>query len=87
VTDIMSGKAFKVIKHPTYGPDWAPTDFFLSLKVKSALAGEMLTNSEPKMALSGVTEKLTGADNVTAFMKWIERFKKCSDVSGNFAEK
>ena len=62
-------------------------DFFLVSKVKSALAGDALTAGELKSALDGVTGTLTAADYAGAFQKWIERFRKCKDISGNFVEK
>ena len=65
----------------------APVDFFLVSKVKSALAGDALTAGELKSAWDGVTGMLIIADYAGAFQKWIERFRKCKDISGNFVEK
>ena len=83
----MDQKGFKVIEHPPYSPDLAPADFFLFPKVKSALAGDTLTAGELKSAWDGVTGTLITADYAGAFQKWIERFRKCKDITGNFVEK
>ena len=83
----MDQKGFKLIEHPPYSPDLAPADFFLFPKVKSALAGDTLTAGELKSALEGVIGTLTAADYASAFQKWIEPFRKCKDIVGNFVEK
>ena len=63
----------------------APADFFLFSKVKAAFAG--LAAGELKSTWDGVTVTLIAADYTGAFQKWIERFRKCKDITGNFVEK
>ena len=51
----MDQKGFKMTEHPPYSSNLALADFFLSPKVKLALAGDTLTASELKSILVGVS--------------------------------
>ena len=44
--EYMDQKGFKMTEHPPYSANLALADFFLSPKVKLALAGDTLTASE-----------------------------------------
>ena len=55
VKEYMDQKGFKMIQHPPYSSNLTLADFFLSPKVKLALAGDTLTASELKSILGGVS--------------------------------
>ncbi len=87
VKDWMAARQLKVIEHPPYSPDLAPSDFFLLPKVKRELAGLTLTKETFKKEWEGAAKTLKAADVATAFRRWMERCEKCIDIAGSYVEK
>jgi hypothetical protein len=62
ITDWLVARRVNMIKHPLYSPDLAPADFFLFPKVKTELAGLMLTRESFKKDWEGAVRTLSAAD-------------------------
>ena len=76
-----------MIQHPPYSPDLAPADFFLFPKVKEQLAGITLTQQSFRSTWDRVLKTISGAELVTAFLRWHERNKKYVQISGTYVKK
>jgi len=84
----MTNLKFKVVPHPPYSPDLAPSDFWFFPKLKEILKGQHFS-SEAKV--EAPVCKWISSHSETFFMdgmnKWIEQLKKCVAVNGDYVEK
>ena len=65
------------VRHPTYSPDLAPSDFCLFPKLKEKLKGcRYETIEEMKEGVTKVIDTLTQEDFHVAFQKLLERHNK-----------
>ncbi len=87
ITDWLAARRVKMIEHPPYLPDLAPTNFFLFLKVKKELAGLTLTRESFKKDWEGAVRTLSAADFAEVFRQWFRRCKKCVNIGGGYVEK
>ena len=67
----------KTVPHPSYNPDLAPCDFWISPKLRG-YRYEII--EEMKEALTKVIDTLTEEDFHGAFQKLLERYNKCIAV-------
>ena len=79
---------FKILPHPTYSPDMAPSDFYLFPKMKSHLRGTQYGSNEG--VIEGVNEYL--GDHEKAFYfeeirKLEQRWATCIAFKGDYIEK
>ena len=79
---------FKVVNHPPYSPDLAPSDYFLFPNKRKDLAGKHYRTDDE--VLSAVKDFLGGQNEsfhttgIQALQHW---WKKCVDHKGDYAEK
>ena len=73
--------------HPPYGPDLAPSDFYLFLKTKKHLAGRRFTDDEDLQ--HAVVDWLNSQAAVwyeEGINKLVSRYDKCLSVQGDCGE-
>jgi histone-lysine N-methyltransferase SETMAR len=79
---------FEIFQQPPYSPDLAPSDYFLSPKLKERLRGTHFSDDEEVM--TSVNEWLAEQDK-DFFSKGIkaleQRYTKCINLSGDYVEK
>ena len=72
----------KTVSHPSYSPDLAPSDFWLSLKLRGC---RYETIEGMKKAVTKIIDTLTQNDSYGAFQK-LERYNKCIAAGGDYSE-
>ena len=79
---------FKLIEHPPYSPDLAPSDFHLFPKLKTPISGTHFQSDDD--AIHAVDDFLNGQEK-DFFKSGIEalkhRWQKCIDTEGDYVEK
>ena len=79
---------FKLIEHPPYSPDLAPSDFHLFPKLKTAISGTHFQSDDD--VIHAVDDFLNGQEK-DFFKSGIEALKhcwqKCIDTEGDYVEK
>ena len=84
----MTSLKFTVVPPPPYGPDLAPSDFWLFPKLKETLKGQ---NFSSDAEVEADVRKWISSQPETFFMdrmnKWIERLKKYVAINGDYVEK
>eukprot|EP00117_Sycon_ciliatum_P018395 scpid29559/ scgid17022/ Histone-lysine N-methyltransferase SETMAR; SET domain and mariner transposase fusion gene-containing protein; Histone-lysine N-methyltransferase; Mariner transposase Hsmar1 len=79
---------FKILPHPLYSPDLAPSDFFLVPELKDSLRGGHFTSNDDVMA--AVDDFLDDQD-VEFFRTGLEKLEyrssKCIEVKVDYIEK
>ena len=79
---------FKLIGHPPYSPDLAPSDFHLFPKLKTAISGAHFQSDDD--VIHAVDDFLNGQEK-DFFKSGIEalkhRWQKCTDTEGDYIEK
>ena len=73
----------KTVHHPAYSPYLAPSDFWLSPKLRGCLYE---TIEEMKVAVTKVIDTLTQEDFHVAFQKLLERYNKCIAAGEDYFE-
>ena len=73
----------KRVPQPPYSPDLAPCDFCLFPKLRGC---RYETIEEMKEAVTKVIDMLTQEDFHGAFLKLLERYKKCISAGGDYFE-
>ena len=73
----------KTVLQPPYSPDLAPCDFWSFPKLRGC---RYETIEEMKEAVTKVIDTLTQEDFHGAFQKFLERYKKCIAVGGDYLE-
>ena len=74
--------------HPSISPDVAPSDFYLSLKMKEHLAGKRFTDDEDLQ--HAVVDWLNSQAAVwyeVGISKLVSRYDRCLNVQGDYVEK
>jgi histone-lysine N-methyltransferase SETMAR len=78
----------KFLEHPPYSPDLAPSDFYLSPKLKPFLAGQRFSsNQEAIVAVEGYFTDLTNNHYRDGIMALEHRWNKCISLKGDCVEK
>ena len=79
---------FKLIEHPPYSPDLAPSDFHLFPKLKTSISGTHFQSDDD--VIHAVDDFLNGQEK-DFFKSGIEclkhRWQKCIDTEGDHVEK
>jgi len=76
-----------VLEHPPYSPDLAPCDFFLFVKIKSALKGNSFEPVDSvKAKATELMEKLSEDDLQHSFQQWKICREWCRDRGGEYIE-
>lgn len=79
---------WKIVPHPPYSPDLAPSDYFLFPKLKAELGGEHFeTEEQVRVAVESCLKSLDGSVYKAGIAKLIHRAKKCIQLNGNYVEK
>ena len=79
---------FKILPHPPYSPDLAPSDFFLFPSLKKHLKGQRFHNNED--VISVVEEWFESHPKsyyTQGLLKVKERWQKCADMQGDYVDK
>ena len=85
VTDYLTKMGIKIVRHPPYNPDLAPSDFCLFPKFKEKLRGcRNETIEEMKEAVTKVIDTLTQEDFHGTFQKLLKRYNKCIAAGGDY---
>lgn len=87
-TNILEHCGFKVLQHPPYSPDLAPSDFALFRHLKKELRGHQFSEAAKlKDAVTEILGKLPKEFFENAFEDLIRRWKKCVEQNGSYVEK
>jgi hypothetical protein len=81
----LAQKSITEMEHPFYSPDLAPYDFWLFPKIKSALEGRTLHDTEDiqkdvMVALKAVPQK----EFKKCFQQWQQSWAKCVATQGEY---
>jgi histone-lysine N-methyltransferase SETMAR len=76
---------YKLLEHPTYSPDLAPSDFSLFPKLKIFLAGQRFSsNQEATAAVERYFADLTKNHYRDEIMALEHRWNKCISLKGDY---
>ena len=79
---------YKILPHPPYPPDLAPSDYFLFPNMKTWLKGQRFSSNEEIIA--AINEYFEGFDQ-NYFLEGIKkleyRYNKCIQLKGDYIEK
>jgi histone-lysine N-methyltransferase SETMAR len=79
---------YKLLEHPFYSPDMAPSDFYLFPKLKLFLAGQRFSsNQEAIEAVEGYFADLMKNHYRDGIMTLKHRWNKCNSLKEDFVEK
>ena len=79
---------FKILPHPSYSPDLAPSDFFLFPSLKKHLKGQRFhSNKDVIFAVEEWFESHPKSYYAQGLVKVKERWQKCVDMQGDYVEK
>lgn len=79
---------FRILPHPPYSPDLAPSDFFLFPRLKSDLRGKTFSTDDD--VIQAVEDFLQGCDKSwyrEGLMMLEKRWTKCIELRGDYVEK
>ena len=86
--DAVERNGYKLISHPAYSPDLAPSDFFLFPNLKKDIRGLHFRSDEE--VVTAVEEWVKGKDPdffSSGLMALEHRWFKCITLEGNYIEK
>jgi hypothetical protein len=73
--------------HPPYSPDLAPSDFYLFGYIKRNLSGTSFNEGDELLsAIVDISDFIEKATLNRVFLEWIERLRRCLDISGDYVE-
>jgi histone-lysine N-methyltransferase SETMAR len=79
---------YKLLEHPYYSPNLAPSDFYLFPKLKLFLRGQgFSSNQEAIAAVEGYFADLTKNHYRDGIMALEHRCNKCISLKGDYVEK
>ena len=86
--DAVEWNGYKLIPHPAYSPDLAPSDYFLFPNLKKDIRGRHFWSNEEVMAAveEWVRDKDPGFFS-SGLMALEHRWSKCIILEGNYIEK
>jgi len=88
VQNFITTFGWEQFDHPPYSPDLAPSDFHLSLHLKSFLAGQRFhDDNEVKEAVTTCFESQAASFYDEGIQKLVQCYDKCLNNGGNFVEK
>jgi histone-lysine N-methyltransferase SETMAR len=74
---------FEILKHPTYSPDLAPSDYYLFPNLKKHLDGRKFSSIEEALAADGWFAVQPKEFFLDALKKIEQRSHKCVEFRGN----
>jgi transposase len=86
-TSFLEENGMTKAHHPLYSPDLAPSDFYLFGYIKRNLSGTSFDEREE--LLSAIVDILDSVEKATlnrVFLEWMERFRRCLDINGDYVE-
>ena len=85
--EVFGENNIPVVEHPPYSPDLAPCDFFLFLKIKSALKGTRFESVDAvKAKATQLLNSITQDDLQDCFQQWKIFIEQCRDRGGDYIE-
>jgi hypothetical protein len=73
-------------RHPPYSLDLALADFFLFPRVIYELAGLSMNQESFQKSSKGVIQTISKDDFAAAFRRWMERTKKCVQITCDYVK-
>lgn len=84
----VNDSGFKLLPHPPYSPDVAPSDFYLFQRLKKSLRGKVFdSRDELKCFVSDWFSALPSSFFSAAFDELLVRWHKMVDANGSYIEK
>ena len=85
--NFLESEWLDLLPHPPYSPDLAPCDFWLFPKLKIYLQGREFESKQTLgSALYHFFKFIPEEEYRNAFIKWVERLKRCVEVRGVYFE-
>ncbi|GFV30199.1 mariner Mos1 transposase [Trichonephila clavipes] len=79
---------FKLLDHPPYSPDLAPSDSFLFLHLKIALGGQRLSSTEEAITfVNNYFAEKNAEYYLDGLQRWQHRWEKCEELQGDYVQK
>ena len=85
VRNFLQKKGIKLIDHPPYSPDLAPSDFWLFDEIKRRLPSQMTANNVDR-EVTKILESIPAKEFLKTFEKYIERMRLCVTAEGDYFE-
>jgi len=85
VNNYLQQEKIKIMPHPPYSPDLAPSDFWLFNHLKHSV-GTYPDATSLARALSRAVNSIPKEEYQKTFQKWIERMKLCIEHQGDYFE-
>jgi len=83
--DAAKDCGFKILPHPAYSPDLAPSDYFLFPWLKSKVRGiSYSSDSKVEDAVNSLFEECSSGFFLKGLKMLKERYQKCIDVQGDY---
>ena len=87
VREFLATKQITVLEHPAYSPDLAPSDFFLSLKIKEILKGRHFDDTDDIESNTTAALKAIPQNHFqNCFEGWTRRWHRCIASQGEYFE-
>ncbi|QQP58525.1 Mariner Mos1 transposase, partial [Caligus rogercresseyi] len=80
--EFLAKKGIKVIDHPPYSPDLAPSDLFYFPVMKKMLEGVEIVDKSVQKKWTQVGRAIPEDGFREAFRKWVEMWEKCIRIGG-----
>lgn len=88
VRQFLASKGIKIVPHPPYSPDLAPSDFFLYPQMKKVTRGvKYESREEVLLAVQGSLQQLLANGFQHVFDMWQHRWNKCIRLQGEYIER
>lgn len=86
-TQAIAKMGWSVVPHPPYSPDLAPSDFYLFGPLKEHLRGCRFNDlDEVKTAVKSWVKKQPPEFFQNGFDAWVQRWRKCVQIHGDYVE-
>jgi hypothetical protein len=87
VWEFLANKSILKLNHPPYSPDLAPCDFWLFLKLKTALKGHRFSDiTDIQGHATTILRSIPEEELQKCFEQWKHRLTKCIDAQGDYFE-
>ena len=85
VRDYLKTEGIKLINHPPYSPDLAPSDFWLFDEIKRRLP-DQIQPDRMKSIITAILVSIPKKEYLKTFHKYIERMRQCVSADGDYFE-
>ncbi len=85
VRNYLQEQAIKLIDHPSYSPDLAPSDFWLFDEIKRRLPNQM-TATKVDREVTKILKSIPAKEYLKTFEKYIERMRLRVTAEGDYFE-